>query len=229
MPRKTLAQRCLDLCFEEHAAGHKANPYGQPNTGPRVREYLAGCVRNGRPLGLTVGNWCAAMQSWVLFNALEADEKAPHLWRAGVVEIVADAEDAGLWYPVDAVRSGLWKPSPGDLAIWDRSNPEKPSTSWWRHVNRVVEYDTRDTLTTDDDVFATIGGNERRAIRLSKDRPKRLDSGKLLGFVSYQIEAEDEGAAHVFTDRERKDLEAEIVIGLDTIVADAMANLDRNV
>ena len=189
-----LGERCILLAESELAAGVKANPYGQPNTGPRVREYLEPCVRDidhdGRldNLGLTVGNWCCAFQSWLLEQCLLDGDESPHLYRAGVVEAVSDAQRLGRWHPVAQVRSGQWRPQRGDLAVWDRSKPGVAKTTWWRHVNRLVDW-------ADPHTFVTIGGNEGRTIRLTTQAPKQLSSQRLLGFIDYRQRAQ-----HVATD-----------------------------
>ncbi len=236
MPRLTLAERCVRLCHSEMASDVRANPYGMPNTGPRVREYLAGCMRDVDrdgdldPLGLTAGNWCMALQSWVLFNSLQPDDDPPHHWRAGVVEAVSDAKKRGLWLDVEAVRAGEFVPKRGDLAIWDRSNPDKPSTSWWRHVNRITEWDEADPIVLADDYFRTIGGNEGRRIRLTGERPKLLESGKLLGFIRYDLaDPEVESPPReLLSPVESRRLQSQIAMGIDEMRRDALASLDRS-
>lgn len=187
-PKVSLGERCLLLLGSEREAGVQAQLTGD-NTSPRVREYLAGCVRDfdGKKETpptlfkppLRAGNWCSAIQGWALEQCLLEGDERPHLWRAGVVELELDAKQNGRWHDADEVRAGKWTPASGDLAIWDRSEPGKPETSWYRHVNRVVH------MLPSMDAFVTIGGNEGRRIQLSDRAPKRLDSQKLLGFVSY--------------------------------------------
>lgn len=185
---RTLGERCVALAQEELRRGVKANPYGQPNTGLRVREYLAGCLRdlNGdgkvdpnEKLRLTEGNWCAAFQSWLLEQCLAPGEIRPHLYRAGVVEIEADAKRLGLFHPRKEVLSVDWLPMPGDLVLWDRSDPKDPSTTWHRHVNRLVGWDDPG------EVFVTIGGNENRTVTQGKYQGGSIHNPKLIGFVSY--------------------------------------------
>lgn len=186
---KPLGERCLDLALDELARGVRANPHGQPNTGPRVREYLAGCVRdlNGdgatephELLRLTVGNWCAAFQSWLLEQCIAPGEERPHLYRASVVEMELDARERGLWHSAAEVRAGAWSPNRGDLVIWDRSDPKDPSTAWHRHVNRFLWWTTPEWET-----FETVGGNEGRTIMRQRYQGGALSSPKLLGFISY--------------------------------------------
>lgn len=190
-PGISLGARCVLLAKAELQSGVRAPAAPRPNTSPRIAEYFRGCWRDrdgdGRVgaqeyLGLTAGNWCAAFASWCLDQCLLDGEARPHHYRAGVVEIVADARTRGLYRSADEVRRGAWEPHVGDLVIWDRSEPGKPETSWWRHVNRVVAYGgMRDGQPR----IVTIGGNESRTIREVDQPPKALAGGKLLGFVSY--------------------------------------------
>ena len=184
-PQLSLGMRCVLFARHEMDRGVKSAPYGKPNTSPEVAKYLGPCVRydvdgDGKldPMGLTQGNWCAAFASACVAACILPGETSPHLYRAGVVEMVADAKKLGAYHSVQEVRSGKWAPSVGDLAIWDRSTDD-PATSWWRHVNRVVNYNPIS------DHLTTIGGNERRAIRLTAGAPKHLSNRKLLGFISY--------------------------------------------
>lgn len=207
--RKTLGERCVDRALRE--LGTTSAPYGQPNTSKKVREYLAPCLRDidhdgdQELLGLTQGNWCAAFVSWCLEAELEPDDDRPHVYRAGVVEIIADAKKLGRWHTVQEVREGTWAPSVGDLLIWDRSDPQKPSTSWWRHVNRLMQYNPRKGA------LKVIGGNEQRTVRTST---RYLGDPKLLGFVSYSqrtdkpqpTSAEDLALIACFVEAHRKSL-----------------------
>jgi GH25 family lysozyme M1 (1,4-beta-N-acetylmuramidase) len=181
-PNLTLGQRCLLLCQHELEARVQANPTG-PNTGPAVAKYFAGAVRNGKPLGIGSGNWCMLSQSWVLSQCLVPGETAPHQWRAGVIEAVEDAKALKLYHPVAEVRTGAFRPMPGDLAIWDRSIPGDINTSWYRHVNRVCWYNGQGSAPTSDDVFEAIGGNEGRRTWVSA--PRQVNSSRLLGFIEY--------------------------------------------
>lgn len=178
--------RCLHLAEYERKRGVKAAPYGQPNTSPDVEIYLSGCLRNLdddpelENLMLKAGNWCAAFVSWCSDICLLPGEEKPHEYRAGVVEIIADAKSRGRWIPASEVIAQRVSVSPGDLVIWDRSKPGRPETSWHRHVNRLK------SLTATG--IRTIGGNERRTIIDTSDAPKGLDHDKLIGFVSYAQE-----------------------------------------
>lgn len=176
---KTLGERCLDVAMTQ--LGVKEDP-PRSNTGPKIREYLAPCVRGeDTKLHLKASNWCMAFASWCMTEALRPTEKPPHGYRAGVVEAVADVMDpdggwTGKWHYVEEVRDGNWCPKSGDLAIYDRSVVGRPETSWWRHVNRVVSFDV------DEGTFVTVGGNERDKVRVSEES---VLSDRLLGFISY--------------------------------------------
>lgn len=183
--------RCVMLAKSEMARGVRAPAAPRANTSEDIAEYLRGCWRDfdrdgeldeGERLGLTEGNWCAAFVSWCLEKCLLEGEQRPHEYRAGVVELVADAKLKGLWHPLEEVTSETWSPHVGDLVIWDRSVKGKPETAWWRHVNRIVAYSgLKDGVPR----FVTIGGNESRTIREVDQPPKALTPEKLLGFISY--------------------------------------------
>lgn len=189
-PGISLGLRCILVAKAEMQRGVRAAAAPSPNTSPDVVRYFEHCVRDlnhdGKVgdqeyLRLREGNWCAAFASWCLDQCILPGEVRPHLYRAGVVEIVADAQARGLWHDVKETIRGEWEPHPGDLCIWDRSNPADPSTAWHRHVNRLVGL----TRAPNELRLTTIGGNESRTIRLTDQPPKALTSGKLLGFVSY--------------------------------------------
>lgn len=174
----TLGQRALLWSLAEKERGAREEPPGS-NTGPDIRAYFAGAKRRGseEPLGLEGGNWCAAGASAALYAVLGPGETAPHGWRAAVVELVEDAAAAGAWHPVEHARDGSYTPQPGDLAIYDRSEPGNPASSWWRHVNRVVSFDASSGA------YVTLGANEGDGWNLSSDH--NISDPKLLGFVAY--------------------------------------------
>ena len=188
-PSAPLGERCISRLRQELAAGVAAAPYPQPNTSPRVKEYLSGCLRdlNGdgivaptEKLGLSAGDWCAAVQGWVLEQELAPGEDRPHLWRAAVVEIELDAKLRGLFHPIDEFHRGVWSPNVGDLVLWDRSDKARPETAWHRHVNRFVGFTSPDWTH-----MRTIGGNESRRIQEQLYQGGSVTHPKLLGFVSY--------------------------------------------
>lgn len=163
----SLGFRALGFALREWCAGVKEEPPGS-NTGPRIREYLKNCVRDGKPLRLTSGEWCAASASWCAFQARREGERLPHEYRAAGIELQRDLEKAAAWRPVEAVRAGQYSPRPGDLVILSRAG------TWTRHVCRLVAHRG--------DWLWTLGGNESNRWMLT---PRRLSDPKLLGFGAY--------------------------------------------
>ena len=148
-------------------------------------------------------------------KALHPAEHAPHGYRAGVTEAVADVRDhegiwTGRWKPIELVRAGTFTPCPGDLAIYDRSDPANPLSSWWRHVNRVCEWRG--------DTFQTVGGNEADEVRLAV---QRLDNPKLLGFIAYPHDTPE--PRPMLTPEERSEMLSEVALSLDGILRDSIA------
>jgi len=162
----TLGERCLAWCIEEMAKHEK--PSAQ-----RIAEYHAVAMRNGKLLGITKGNHCASAQSLALVDCLVAGDVKPHEPRAAAVELQDDAKKNGRWRPVADVRSGKWLPSPGDLAIYDRS---APGASWQRHVDRVIRVDGQ--------LYENIGANETN-LGAWKREWTPFAQPKLLGFIEY--------------------------------------------
>lgn len=129
----------LDYARLEFAAGvHEDPPHS--NTSPRIREYLALCIRNGSLLKLTAGEWCAAFFCWCDH---EAGGSIPP--RVAVSEVYHDALVAGL------VREGSATPKPGWGAIYARAG-EDPRTGGHGHIGRV-------NTVHDDGTYLNIEGN----------------------------------------------------------------------
>lgn len=154
---------------------HQARTVERPGAA-LVASWLKVCERNGKPLGITKGNHCAAAQSAALRAMKRDGDKLPHGYRAAAKELMADAGSAGTWREATLWREGDWSARVGDLAVYDRSVPGRPETSWWGHVDRVV--------VVDDQKVTTLGANEGpqgewRRETLTKDHPR------LLGFVEY--------------------------------------------
>jgi hypothetical protein len=148
-------------------------------------------------------NWCAAFQSAAMQACLLPGEEPPHDYRAGVVELVEDtspgkdgkAPFSGRYVPVEKTRSGEFTPCVGDLAIWDRSDSSKPDTIWWRHVNRVVLFNSTENT------FQTVGGNEAQRVAVG-EHP--LSSSKLLGWIHYPAPESLGASVATFTESERE-------------------------
>jgi hypothetical protein len=140
-----LGARALHVAMRELGVHETAGP---GNTA-RVLEYLAGCVRNGKPLGLGADSfeWCAAFFSWSAFQACRPGERPPHDYRAAVAELAADARASGR---LRLAGTG-YAPRPGDGAIFGR-NGEDPLAGGHGHVVRVLD--------VDGGAFRSVGGNE---------------------------------------------------------------------
>lgn len=159
--RLTYGERMVAWSRAEMLAGVKEVPDGS-NTGPRIREYLAPCVRDDRPLGLTVGAWCAA-SACAASRAAWMDGDYKHPYRASGSEMIADAVAAGRWHP----KASGYVPQVGDLAIFKLQNPV-----WGRHVCRVVSFTGP--------AFVTIGGNEGNAWHVT---PRNVTDENFLGWI----------------------------------------------
>lgn len=129
-----------------------------PNTGAIVRASLAGCVRDGRTLGIREGAaWCAGFVGLCDFEGGE-----DRIWRISVRELVTDAVIARTWREADYV------PQPGDLAVFKRDDLD-PRAGVEGHVERVeVSPDAIGVITT-------IGGNVgnsvvRRTWRIGEEK-----------------------------------------------------------
>jgi|GEM_PF-2292952 len=166
----TLGERCLAWCLEE-ALEHR-----QPSA-DRIAWYHAVAVRNGKPLGIKIGNHCASAQSRALMECVLPGEVKPHEPRAAAKELRDDAAALGRWRPVTEVRAGKWQPRPGDLAIYTRANPADPKTAWQRHVDRVIR------VSDDGSRYENIGANE---VAGAWNREWTFfEHNRLLGFVEY--------------------------------------------
>jgi hypothetical protein len=177
-PLLTLGERCVAFAENELNNGVKEDA---PNsfTSPRLREYFSICTRliNGVEVpqkGFAKGNWCAASASFCMHNSLLPGEDPPHGCRLGVVEIVTDLQRKGLWVPTSQVSNGSYRMKVGDLIIFDRSQPGKPETAWYRHIGRIHELSTTG--------FSCISGNSGGCWKISNHT---LSQANLLGFGKY--------------------------------------------
>jgi hypothetical protein len=203
----TLGERCVEWCLKH--VGEKEQPPGS-NDSPFIRQCLAPCARGYGDkrivLGISKMNWCAAFQCAAMQACLRPGDLKPHDYRAGVVELVEDTYPgndglmpfAGRYIPVEQARSGKFAPSIGDLAIYDRSTPGKPETSWFRHVNRVISYHDAEGI------FQTVGGNEGQQVSVGE---QHIGHAKLLGFIHYPQPEQPAPEAPVFTEHERQQIQ----------------------
>ncbi len=197
-PDAPLQVRALQWCLAEHEHWD-----GRKVPAERVREYLAGCRRRGKPLGLTKGNFCAAAQGFAEAQAALEDEQRPP-WRAGAREPMADAKAGlrGRWHPISEIRERGYLPPPGSLAIYWRVSP----ADWRGHIERVVE--------SRDGVFEAVGANEDGGRWVRELTPFAHE--RLLGFVvdaepapaepEPLVEPPQDFAEHPLTESERQNI-----------------------
>jgi hypothetical protein len=132
--------------------GVRENPPGS-NSGVGISEWISGCIRNGRRLGVRGVPWCAAFASWVVWSSADAeavalhwDERASlrsipafqaHNWgfdlpigyRAAVSELIADARATGSWRDVSENYASI----AGDLICYGREGQD-PRVGGMGHV-----------------------------------------------------------------------------------------------
>ena len=179
-PALSLGERCVEFAKSEMSAGVAED---KPNsfTSPRIREYFKICTRlvNGKetPIGLsfTAGNWCAAGVSFSLHESLLSNEKPVHGYRLGVIEVMGDMQRQGTYRTIAQVRQGQYKIKVGDPVFFDRSNPNNPASSWWRHIGFVYSVGANGK-------FVCISGNNGGKWRLSNHD---FNQASLLGFGDY--------------------------------------------
>ena len=183
-PLLTLGERCVAFAENEMNNGVKED---SPNsfTSARIREYFSICTRlvNGKEVpqtGFVKGNWCAASASFCMNKSLLPGEIAPHGCRLGVVEIVSDLQKQGLFRSVQDALSESYMIEVGDLIIFDRSQPGKPETAWYRHIGRVYEVSTQVYFHHTD--FKCISGNSGGCWKISSHNTSQKN---LLGFGQY--------------------------------------------
>lgn len=153
-----------------------------PPTPRRKAELLVLCERAGKRIWTRLDdatakalNHCAAYASAAAAIVALPGEDIPHGYRAGAKELMDDAIKRGAWVPAARVREG-WRPAVGDLAIYDRSQPGKPETSWWGHVDRVSE--------VGETSYRNLGANEG-ANGSWVEAWTAYDHPRLLGFIVY--------------------------------------------
>jgi len=176
-PLLTLGERCVAFSENELNNGVKES-YSGSYTSPRIAEYFSICTRvqhgSEVPIGITKGNWCAASASFALHECLLPGDTIPHGYRVGVVEIVSDLKEVGRWHTKKDVQDSKYKIQVGDAIVFDRSQPNKPETKWFRHIGRVYS--------KSGDEFECISGNSYGQWRISKHK---LTQPNLIGFGEY--------------------------------------------
>lgn len=211
-PDEPLGVRCVKLARFEAARQN-------PPTASQVAEYFRHCERNGAPLGITKGNHCAAFVSWCALQCAAHGETVPHRPRAAAKELMADAIDADAWHPKSEVIDGIWRPSSGDVAIYDRFDPSNPhSQPWHGHADRVID--------VEGDSFTNIGANEVAhwsGRGMTREQSTPFAHPKLMGFIAYPTPPAQPDPApptHRLTDSERERLMGLVALTVAQMEAD---------
>lgn len=168
----TLGERAVGYAVSERDDGVREVPDGS-NNGPRIREYLEPCVREGQPglgkyLAEAGANWCAAF-FWFCQSQVLTDGDPTYPYRCSGLESENDAKERGAWREVGLVLDGKWEPAEGDGVILKRG-----SLPWQRHMCRFMRR-------VNENFFETIGGNEGNTIKVTL---RRYDDPALLGFIA---------------------------------------------
>jgi len=170
-PELTVGERAVEWSLSEMANGVCEVPLGS-NTGPRIEQYLAPSMRNGKRLGLRRGHWCAAGFCAAEAAALLPGEQLVLPYRCSGIELQRDAAERGLWVPKAAVLAGEATIRRGDGVVLRRGKPG----GWQRHQARVTaEADGYGE-------YEAIGGNENDRWKLTG---RSLHAENLLGFIRY--------------------------------------------
>jgi hypothetical protein len=159
MLQPTLGERALAVFQAERVAGHKADP-PDFHSGARVKVYFQPCVRGGKLLGITSGNWCAASASWAFYTAVAEEAKR-------------QAEDIGLQDPIElddvalAWSAASWQavgyPPFGYRAAVSELVADAKLTSAWVDVAEMAKGHMDRKLPKRGDllIFARAGGDPR--------------------------------------------------------------------
>lgn len=153
-------------------------------------------------------NHCAAAQCAAAFECLLPGEEVPHLYRAGALQLKLDAIERHCWHEVSEVRSGAWKPSVGDLAIYSRYNPSNPkSEPWHAHVDRVSAVKAS--------LYEAIGANEGPGGRWRIDQTP-FSTPSILGFIEYpRPQVAPTAPLHLLTEGEVERVRELVALTLD--------------
>ena len=168
-PALSRGQRAVEWSRSEMADGvtERSNIH-------RINQYLDGCLRKGKRLGLvarpsSVPNWCAASACFGDRESCLPDEQPFLPWVCSGLELQSWAEAHGVWVPGADVASGKYDPSPGDVVILGRGE----TGGWERHVCRWI--------CRDGAAYSAIGGNEQDGWRVTQ---RALDASNLLGIIA---------------------------------------------
>ena len=219
----SLGERCLLWCQAQRAL---EDP---PSVATRAKWFRL-CERGGKALvgpwtkdaALADWNHCAAAQSAALSVVARAGDVLPHGYRAGARELMADAIERHCWHEVSEVRAGVWEPAVGDLAIYDRSVPGRPETSWWGHVDRVMELQRSSSGRVTS--YTNLGANE--GADMWREQVTPISHTRLLGFVAYPQAnvPEKPHPDHLLSDEQIVHTKALAALALDSALSDALSD-----
>lgn len=209
--RVPLGERALEWCRVQSAS--QKTPTAETKSA-----WFRLCERDGKVgyLGTKfAGNHCAAAQCAAALAVAHPGDAIPHRYRSAAKELMADAVELGAWHPVAEVRSGAWLPRVGDLAIYDRSQPGRPETSWWGHVDRVSEVGSED--------YENLGANEGPGGAWNVQRTP-YSHPRLLGFIAYpdppEAPREPAPSPGDLSDEERRHVESLVALTHADVEAD---------
>ncbi len=198
--------------------GHAEQPLGS-NTSPLIKQWLAGCERDGKRLGLTAADWCVAFGCAAQAAALLPGEAPEHPYVASGIELETWARAAGCWVDAAAVRAGTAPPpEPGDWCILKRG-----AEAWQRHGCRVKTF-------PGGTAFDTVGGNEGQAVRVTS---RDLRAPELRGFVRLRgrveaLDVEDTDPAPPWVPEGARDLHDDVAAGREGLEALNIGDRDVN-
>lgn len=163
-PKLTFRERCLAWSLNEMHLGICEVPDGS-NSGPRIRDYfeVPAFQRDGKPIHLTSGKWCAASACMAEHEAFieGVDDFQLPVARVAGIELETDAKNQGKFY--------TGEPEIGDLAIFKQLG----AGGWERHVTRVLEKGL--------ETFTTIAGNEHNKWG---EVQRAYSDANLVGFIT---------------------------------------------
>lgn len=144
------------------------------NDGPRIRQYFEGS--NITP----PANWCAAATTtWIREAAREAGLRPPipgSMQAKKIGEQIRELASTGAadaaWHSAEDLRRDPSLLRPGDVVVWDRSDPAKPETSWYGHVGVVASTGRS---------FTSIEGNSGQVGDRVAEMPRTVDDPRLIG------------------------------------------------
>ena len=130
-------------------------------------------------------NWCAAaFWSWLRRACAAVGVPMPIPGSSGAKEIMTQIQHAAKldpavqWISAEEARARPELVEEGMVVIWDRSDPEKPATSWWGHIGVVAGSVASGMFPTVEGNSGPVGDRVAGMVRALRD-PKLLGFGRL--------------------------------------------------